>query len=73
MRGHSAGAGKCCRSAANCKTVHRQVLTDLANARRDEGVIDERETFIDASVASARGSGAEIGPTRRGAGSSSAS
>jgi hypothetical protein len=51
----------------NYKTVHRrfqqwcreetlrQVLTDLANALRDEGEIDESECFIDACFASAKG------------------
>jgi len=64
----------------NYKTVHRrfqrwgeqqvlrQILTDLANAIRDEGLIDERKAFIDATFASAKGGGAEIGPTKRGKG-----
>ena len=64
----------------NYKTVHRRfqqwcreevlrdVLTDLANALRDEGVIDEREAFIDATFASAKGGGEEIGKTKRGKG-----
>lgn len=64
----------------NYKTVHRrfqrwyeqeilrQILTDLANALREQGFIDEREAFIDATFASARGGGAEIGPTKRGMG-----
>src|SRR6266513_851248 len=64
----------------NYKTVHRRfqqwcreevlrkVLTDLANALREEGEIDESECFIDATFASAKGGGAEIGPTRRGKG-----
>lgn len=64
----------------NCKTVHRrfqrwceqqvlrQILTDLANTLREQGLIDEREAFIDATCASAKGGGAEIGPTRRGKG-----
>jgi transposase len=62
------------------KTVHRRfqqwcreetlrkVLTDLANTLREEGGIDESESFIDACFASAKGGGAEIGPTRRGKG-----
>ena len=68
---------RCC---PNYKTVHRrfqrwceqqvrrQILTDLANTLREQGFIDEREAFIDATFASAKGGGAEIGPTRRGQG-----
>jgi transposase len=64
----------------NYKTVHRrfqqwcrnevlrEVLTDLANTLRDEGSIDESECFIDASFASAKGGGDEIGKTKRGKG-----
>lgn len=46
----------------------RQILTDLANTLREQGIIDEREAFIDATFASAKGSGTEMGPTRRGKG-----
>jgi transposase len=64
----------------NYKTVHRrfqqwcrsevlrEVLTDLANALREQGMIDEREAFIDATFASAKGGGEEIGKTKRGKG-----
>ena len=64
----------------NYKTVHRRfqqwcqqevlrdVLTDLANTLREQGAIDEREAFIDAMFASAKGGGEEIGPTKRGKG-----
>ena len=64
----------------NYKTVHRRfqqwcqhevlraVLTDLANTLREQGDIDERECFIDATFAAAKGGGAEIGPTKRGKG-----
>src|SRR4249920_3207533 len=64
----------------NYKTVHRrfqqwcerevlrEVLTQLANALREQGDIDERESFIDATFASAKGGGDEIGKTRRGKG-----
>ena len=64
----------------NYKTVHRrfqqwcreevlrEVLTDLANTLREQGQIDEEECFIDAMFSSAKGGGAEIGPTRRGKG-----
>jgi len=64
----------------NYKTVHRRfqqwcqeevlraVLTDLANVLREQGDIDERECFIDATFASAKGGGDEIGPTKRGKG-----
>ena len=64
----------------NYKTVHRRfqqwcrnevlraVLTDLANTLRDEGCIDESECFIDATFASAKGGGDEVGKTKRGKG-----
>jgi transposase len=64
----------------NYKTVHRRfqqwcereilrgVLAALANELRDRGEIDERECFIDATFASAKGGGSGIGPTRRGKG-----
>ena len=67
-------------SYPNYKTVHRrfqawchsevlrQVLTDVANELRDKGVLDEEESFIDATFAMAKGGGAEIGPTKRGKG-----
>jgi len=60
----------------NYKTVHRRfqhwcrsevlraVLTDLANALRDEGALDETECFIDATFASAKGGGDQIGKTK---------
>ena len=35
---------------------------------RDKGVLDEEESFIDATFAMAKGGGAEIGPTKRGKG-----
>ena len=43
-------------------------LTDLANVLRDQGGIDESECYIDATFASAKGGGEQIGPTRRGKG-----
>lgn len=64
----------------NYKTVHRrfqqrchieilrEIMTDLANTLRDEGALDERECFIDATFASAKGGGEEIGATKRGKG-----
>ena len=64
----------------NYKTVHRrfqrwcerevlrEVLTQLANTLREQGDIDERESFIDACFASAKGGGDAIGKTRRGKG-----
>jgi transposase len=64
----------------NYKTVHRRfqqwcrsevlrhVLTDLANSLREAGTIDERESFIDATFASAKGGGDQIGKTKRGKG-----
>src|SRR5271165_6882314 len=62
----------------NYKTVHRRfqawcqseilrrVLTDIANELRTRGVLDEEESFIDATFAMAKGGGADIGPTKRG-------
>ena len=44
------------------------LAVDLANELRDRGEIDESECFIDATFASAKGGGAEIGNTRRGKG-----
>ena len=64
----------------NYKTVHRrfqqwcqqevlrEIMTDLANTLRAEGAIDESECFIDATFASAKGGGQQIGPTKRGKG-----
>jgi len=64
----------------NYKTVHRrfqqwcerevlrEILTQLANALREQGEFDERECFIDATFASAKGGGDEIGKTKRGKG-----
>lgn len=58
----------------NYKTVHRRfqqwcrsevlrnIITELSNTLRDEGVLDKRESFIDATFASAKGGGAGIGP-----------
>src|SRR6202050_5970027 len=67
-------------SYPNYKTVHRRfqqwcqseviraALTDLANTLRDQGELDESECYIDATFASAKGGGEQIGPTRRGKG-----
>jgi len=67
-------------SFPNYKTVHRRfqqwcqndviraALTDLANALRTQGDVDESECYIDATFASAKGGGEQIGPTRRGKG-----
>lgn len=64
----------------NYKTVHRRfqqwcqqevlrdILTQLANELRENGAIDERESFIDATFAFAKGGGDEVGPTKRGKG-----
>ena len=46
----------------------REILTQLAKTVREEGAIDERESFIDATVAAAKGGGEGLGPTRRGTG-----
>lgn len=48
--------------------VIRAALTDLANVLRDRGAVDESECYIDATFASAKGGGDEIGPTKRGKG-----
>jgi len=45
----------------------RDVPAQLANDLRDEGVIDERESFIDATFAFAKG-GRRSGPTQCGKG-----
>ena len=64
----------------NYKTVHRrfqqwcrndvlrEVMTDLANALREEDGLDESECFIDGMFSSAKGGGEEIGKTKRGKG-----
>jgi transposase len=64
----------------NYKTVHRRfqqwcrdntlrdILIELANTLREEGALDESECFIDATFASAKGGGDEIGKTKRGKG-----
>ena len=43
----------------------REILTQLANTLREEGMLDERGSFIDATFAAAKGGGDGIGPTRR--------
>lgn len=48
--------------------ILREVLVDLANTLRKQGALDEREAFIDATFASAKGGGEAIGPTKRGKG-----
>jgi hypothetical protein len=67
-------------SYPNYKTVHRRfqqwcqneiiraALTDLANALRAQGELDESECYIEATFVSAKGGGEQIGPTRRGKG-----
>lgn len=64
----------------NYKTVHRRfqqwcrsdvlrnILTDLANALREQGNIDEWESFIDAMFCAAKSGGRGIGKTKRGKG-----
>ena len=44
------------------------MLVDVANTLREEGGLDESESFIDAMFAPAKGGGAEVGPTKRGKG-----
>jgi transposase len=48
--------------------VIRAALTDLANTLLQQGAIDESESYIDATFASAKGGDDEIGPTKRGKG-----
>lgn len=67
-------------SFPNYKTVHRrfqqwcqqqvlrEVLRSLANELRENEVLDERESFIDATFAFARGGGQDVGKTKRGKG-----
>ncbi len=67
-------------SYPNYKTVHRrfqqwcrsdvlrEVMRDLANTLREQGALDESESFIDATFASAKGGGDAVGPTKRGKG-----
>lgn len=43
-------------------------MIDLTNTLRDQDVLDESECFIDATFASAKGGGDNIGPTKRGKG-----
>ena len=50
------------------RAVLREILTQLANTLREEGTIDERESFIDATVAAAKGGGDAVGLTKRGKG-----
>jgi transposase len=50
------------------REVLREILTELANTLRDEGAIDERESFIEATCAAAKGGGEAIGLTKRGTG-----
>ena len=46
----------------------RDILTQLANTLREEGAIDERESFIDVTRAAAKGGGEVVGLTKRGKG-----
>ncbi len=50
------------------REVLREILTQLANTLRDEGAIDERESFINATFAAAKGGGDAVGLTKRGKG-----
>ncbi|MGH7181148.1 MAG: IS5 family transposase [Nitrospiraceae bacterium] len=50
------------------REVLREIFTHLTNTLRDEGAIDERENFVDATFAAAKGGGDGIGPIRRGKG-----
>jgi hypothetical protein len=40
----------------------------IPNEHRARGVLDEEESFIDATFATAKGRGADVGPTKRGKG-----
>jgi transposase len=48
--------------------VLREILAQLANTLRDEGAIDERKSFIDATFAAAKGGGDAVGLAKRGKG-----
>src|SRR6516162_8091630 len=48
--------------------ILRRVLTDIANELRARGVLDEEESFIDATFAMAKGGGADVGSTKWGKG-----
>jgi hypothetical protein len=50
------------------REILRDVLTQLTNTLREEGTIDERESFIDATFAAAKGAGEAVGFTKRGKG-----
>lgn len=50
------------------REVLREVLAQLANTLRDEGIIDERERCIDATFAAAKGGGEAVGLAKRGKG-----
>jgi hypothetical protein len=50
------------------REVRRELLTQLANTLREEDAIDERESFIDATFAAAKGGGDAVGLTKRGTG-----
>ncbi len=50
------------------RAVLRDILTQLANPLREEGALDERESFIDATLAAAKGGGEAVGLTKRGKG-----
>ena len=64
----------------NYKTVHRRfqkwceqevlrdILVDVANLLREQGGLDESESFIDAMFSPAKGGGEGVGPTKRGKG-----
>ncbi|HXH12605.1 MAG TPA: transposase [Alphaproteobacteria bacterium] len=55
------------------RAVRREILKDLANTLRDEATVDERESFIDATVVAAKGGGDAVGLTKRGIGMGSRS
>lgn len=44
------------------------MFAQLANTLRDEGAIDERENFIEATFAAAKGGGDDVRLTKRGKG-----
>ena len=67
-------------SYPNYKTVHRRfqtwcrqevlrgILVDVANTLREQGALEQSESFIDAMFAPAKGGGAGVGLTKRGKG-----
>jgi hypothetical protein len=61
-------SGTCFRQQWCENEVIRGALTERANTLREFGAIDESECYIDATFATAKGGGDQIGPTKCGQG-----